>query len=83
MCTLVNTSLFYFFQGQNTIVAAETGCGKTLAYLLPMVQRILDWKKLINPVPNSPLGLIVLPTRELALQVGVQLKIYASHHLHM
>jgi len=58
--------------GSNTIIAAETGCGKTLAYLLPMINNILKWKELVKDQPyNSPFGLIVVPTRELAYQIGV------------
>jgi len=58
--------------GDNTVIAAETGCGKTLTYLLPMINNIIEWKKLVENRPyNSPFGLIVVPTRELAYQIGV------------
>lgn len=57
--------------GANTVIAAETGCGKTLAYLLPMIDKVLQWKKLAEDRYNSPLGLIITPTRELAFQIGV------------
>jgi len=57
--------------GANTVIAAETGCGKTLTYLLPMIDEVLRWKELTEPQYNSPLGLIVTPTRELAFQIGV------------
>lgn len=57
--------------GVNAVIAAETGCGKTLTYLLPMIDNILRWKKLVGDRYNSPLGLIVTPTRELAFQIGV------------
>nr|CAD7201367.1 unnamed protein product [Timema douglasi] len=57
---------------KNTLLAAETGCGKTLAYLLPVIQQILS---LQHQVPedklNSPLALVVTPNRELATQIGV------------
>lgn len=56
--------------GNNTIIAAETGCGKTLAFLLPILQQILEWKKLSKREPNSPLVLILTPSRELAVQIG-------------
>nr|CAD7265710.1 unnamed protein product [Timema shepardi] len=56
---------------KNTLLAAETGCGKTLAYLLPVIQQILS---LQHQVPedklNSPLALVVTPNRELATQIG-------------
>lgn len=57
--------------GANTIIAAETGCGKTLTYLLPMIDKVLKWKELAGIQYNSPLGLIITPTRELAFQIGV------------
>ncbi|KAG5310347.1 DDX28 helicase, partial [Acromyrmex insinuator] len=61
--------------GANTVIAAETGCGKTLTYLLPMIDEILRWKELVENRPyNSPLGLIVTPTRELAFQIGLETK---------
>ncbi|XP_015591529.1 probable ATP-dependent RNA helicase DDX28 [Cephus cinctus] len=58
--------------GCNTLISAETGCGKTLAFLLPLVQQILRWKKLIDRKPNTPLGLIITPSRELAMQIAAQ-----------
>lgn len=57
--------------GANTVIAAETGCGKTFTYLLPMINEILTWKTLVQRPYNSPLGLIVTPSRELAFQIGV------------
>lgn len=57
--------------GSNTVIAAETGCGKTLTYLLPMIDKVLKWKELTDTRYNAPLGLIITPTRELAFQIGV------------
>lgn len=52
-------------EGYNTVVTAETGCGKTLAYLLPLFQHILQWKPHLNEEFNSPLAVILTPSREL------------------
>ena len=52
--------------GHDLIVSAETGSGKTLAYLIPMVQHLLDQEA---SRADGPLGLILVPTRELARQV--------------
>lgn len=60
--------------GQNTIIAAETGCGKTMAYLIPLIDQILNWKPMLERPLNSPLGLIVTPSRELAIQIGEEAK---------
>ncbi|ELU12902.1 hypothetical protein CAPTEDRAFT_112901 [Capitella teleta] len=58
--------------GYNVICAAETGSGKTLAFLLPMLHRILELKKtkfFSETPPNTPHGLILTPSRELADQI--------------
>ncbi len=47
-------------EGNDVIGIAQTGTGKTLSFGIPMIQRI---------VANGGNGLVVLPTRELALQV--------------
>ncbi len=49
--------------GKDIIAQAQTGTGKTLAFLLPVVQNI-------NTDKNYPQGLILTPTRELALQIS-------------
>lgn len=51
--------------GVHTLIAAETGCGKTLAYLLPLIEKLSPTTAL-----NSPQVLVLVPNRELALQVG-------------
>jgi superfamily II DNA/RNA helicase len=50
-------------RGQDVVIEAPTGSGKTLAFLLPLVERLL-----VVPGPG-PRGLVVTPTRELAIQV--------------
>jgi ATP-dependent RNA helicase DDX46/PRP5 len=53
--------------GRDCIGIAETGSGKTLAYLLPLLRHILDQRPLADG--DGPVGLIMVPTRELATQV--------------
>lgn len=53
--------------GRDLIGCAKTGSGKTLAFLLPMLRHILDQPHL-EP-GEGPIGLIMAPTRELALQI--------------
>lgn len=49
---------------QNALITAETGCGKTLAYLLPIIQQLIHLKH--NPRGfNSPLAVVLTPSREL------------------
>lgn len=52
-------------EGKDIIGIAQTGTGKTLAFSIPMIQRLLA---------NGGNGLVVLPTRELALQVDETLQ---------
>jgi len=52
---------------------ARTGSGKTLAFGLPMLARLAGSEK---PGPRRPLALILVPTRELAMQVGDALEPY-------
>src|SRR4030095_3527339 len=49
--------------GQDVIGCAETGTGKTAAFLLPIIQRISE-----RPRPGVRV-LVLSPTRELALQI--------------
>lgn len=59
--------------GQNTMIQAETGTGKTHTYLLPIIDQIRRWKKLVEPKKNTPFVLILAPSRELVLQIGVSI----------
>src|ERR1017187_1893943 len=54
--------------GRDVLASAHTGTGKTLAFVLPMLQRMLQ-----NPIPGVT-GLVLLPTRELAAQVASVVK---------
>ncbi|MFA4827567.1 MAG: DEAD/DEAH box helicase [Candidatus Shapirobacteria bacterium] len=56
-------------QGKDLVGVAQTGTGKTLAFGIPLIQRL-------NQISGS--GLIVLPTRELALQVDEVLSRFGS-----
>lgn len=53
--------------GKNVAAAADTGSGKTAAFLLPLLQ-LLHEKKSVNP--SSARALILVPTRELAVQIS-------------
>ncbi|CAB4255865.1 similar to Saccharomyces cerevisiae YLR276C DBP9 ATP-dependent RNA helicase of the DEAD-box family involved in biogenesis of the 60S ribosomal subunit [Maudiozyma barnettii] len=57
---------------RDIIAKASTGSGKTLAYLIPVIQTILDYKssKGSDSKENETLGIIMVPTRDLAQQVS-------------
>lgn len=50
--------------GSDLLIDAQTGSGKTFAYLLPLFQRLIELQG-----PPQSLALILVPTRELAQQV--------------
>ncbi|CAG9840162.1 unnamed protein product [Diabrotica balteata] len=54
-------------KGSHLLLAAETGCGKTLAYLIPIIQDLISNK---SQNANTPKAVIIVPNRELAYQVG-------------
>ncbi|KAK0802801.1 hypothetical protein LTR59_004903 [Friedmanniomyces endolithicus] len=72
-------------KGHDLVAIAETGSGKTAAYMIPTLSRLMGKaKKLCAPKPNTsdpmynprrdrvkaePLVVIVVPTRELAMQI--------------
>lgn len=58
--------------GQDLIGQAQTGTGKTAAFALPMIQNL-------RPEQTAVQGLIVAPTRELALQVSKAVVDYSQH----
>ncbi|KAK9493164.1 P-loop containing nucleoside triphosphate hydrolase protein [Lipomyces doorenjongii] len=58
--------------GRDVIGVAKTGSGKTIAFLLPMFRHIKDQRKLDNG--EGPIGLIMTPTRELAVQIHRECK---------
>jgi superfamily II DNA/RNA helicase len=65
--------------GKHCMIASETGSGKTLAYLLPIFESVLEWKnRRTSREGNSPLALILVPTKELAEQVYEVTKMYGE-----
>ena len=66
-------------EGRDVIGQAKTGTGKTLGFGIPLIQRIAaptseDYAQLPEAAQNKPQGLIVCPTRELALQVATDIE---------
>jgi ATP-dependent RNA helicase RhlE len=66
--------------GQDVMGAAQTGTGKTAAFSLPLLQRLLKHENASTSPARHPVrALVLLPTRELADQVAQQIKLYAQH----
>jgi superfamily II DNA/RNA helicase len=55
-------------EGKDLIACAQTGTGKTAAYLLPLCNRLLEKKH------SGVKALILVPTRELAIQIDQQME---------
>src|SRR5215207_8231881 len=70
-------------KNNNVLLLSATGSGKTLAYLLPLI-------KLLNPVNTNTQAIIIVPSRELALQIesvfksmGTDLKVTCCYGGHL
>src|SRR6266404_5367708 len=57
--------------GRDVLAKAPTGSGKTLAFGIPLVERI-------DPKGAAPAALVLVPTRELALQVAEEISSFAK-----
>ncbi len=60
--------------GKDLLGIAQTGTGKTAAFSLPLLQNLMGTKGGLTP--KSPRSLILVPTRELAVQVHKSLETY-------
>lgn len=66
--------------GQDVMGAAQTGTGKTAAFSLPLLQRLLRHENSsASPARHPVRALVLLPTRELADQVAQQIAQYAQY----
>ena len=54
-------------EGKDLLATAQTGTGKTLAFVIPMIERLLQ-----SPSSKTVEALVLVPTRELAMQVHEQ-----------
>lgn len=80
--TLVKTGIAYLFpiqaksfapifEGRDLIGKDRTGSGKTLAFALPILERMrVDGKTLVNARGQAPFVIVLVPTRELCMQVS-------------
>ena len=66
--------------GRDVMGAAQTGTGKTAAFALPLLQRLMQHQNpSTSPARHPVRALVLLPTRELADQVAQQVKLYAKY----
>ena len=66
--------------GHDVIATAQTGTGKTAAFVLPILQRLQAHANTsFSPARHPVRALIITPTRELAVQVADSVKSYGRH----
>ena len=66
--------------GRDLMAMAQTGTGKTAAFTLPLLQRLLPFASTsASPARHPVRALILAPTRELAIQVSENVQAYSSH----
>ena len=67
-------------EGRDVMGAAQTGTGKTAAFTLPLLQKMLRHENSsASPARHPVRALVLAPTRELADQVANNVKSYAKH----
>ncbi|MDP1696946.1 MAG: ATP-dependent RNA helicase RhlB [Xanthomonadaceae bacterium] len=64
--------------GRDVAGQAQTGTGKTLAFLITVINRLLTGPALAERKPEDPRALILAPTRELAIQIHKDAVSFAS-----
>ena len=78
------TAIPAILKGKDVIGIAPTGSGKTLSYALPLLMKIgqvtndRNWSA-ESTKARHPLALVIVPTRELAMQVAEVFMTYADH----
>ncbi len=66
--------------GRDVMGAAQTGTGKTAAFSLPLLQKMMKHETAsMSPARHPVRALVLTPTRELADQVANNVKAYAKH----
>lgn len=64
--------------GRDLLGIAQTGTGKTAAFMLPSIDRLVAAKRI--PKPQQVRMLVLAPTRELASQIAASAEAYGKHH---
>ncbi|HYG31390.1 MAG TPA: DEAD/DEAH box helicase, partial [Methylophilaceae bacterium] len=67
-------------EGRDVMAGAQTGTGKTAAFALPTLQKLLPFASTsASPARHPVRALVLVPTRELAIQVEESIRLYAKH----
>ena len=68
MTPIQSQSIPYILNGEDLVGVAQTGTGKTAAFSLPIIQKLLKAEG--KREPKATRALILAPTRELAVQIA-------------
>jgi ATP-dependent RNA helicase RhlE len=66
-------------EGRDLLAGAQTGTGKTAAFVLPIIHRLHETRRDAGAARHQVRVLIVVPTRELAIQVEESVRTYGAH----
>ncbi|MGC9514231.1 DEAD/DEAH box helicase [Methanocrinis sp.] len=66
----------HLLKGEDLMGIAQTGTGKTAAFVLPVLQRMIETEKVA--APGVPRALVLAPTRELAAQIDASFGTYGK-----
>jgi ATP-dependent RNA helicase RhlE len=70
----------HVLEGRDLMAMAQTGTGKTAAFTLPLLQRLMPHASTSASPARHPVRVLILaPTRELAIQVEENVKAYSRH----
>ena len=70
----------HVLEGRDLMARAQTGTGKTAAFVLPILERLKGHANTsFSPARHPVRALIVAPTRELAVQVEASVRAYGRH----
>lgn len=70
-------SIPHLLRARDLLGVAQTGTGKTAAFVLPMLQSLAENSK-GRPAAGRPRALVLAPTRELAVQIGDSVRAYGK-----
>ncbi len=78
MTDIQNATIPHALSGRDILGAARTGSGKTLAFLIPLLERL--YKERYSSKVDGLGGLVLSPTRELAVQIFQVLRKVGAYH---
>lgn len=80
LTSVQEAALSMILQGNDVVIKAKAGTGKTIAFLLPAIEAALEACPSSQSVRSDIISLIVCPTRELALQIFTQARTLLQFH---